>query len=177
MSDSKKSKYRALFRNPLFYTIPQAHVALIERVGKFNRTQKSGMNFKIPFVERLKIVNHWGDVANKNGYFIELSEQQTDTDARQCQTADNVTLFVNVSVFWKIVNPYRAVYNVDSLPRSVSDTAFNSMRTVIGTLNLDKVIGSRDELNDSIQKQLLGVENSWGIKVNRVEILEINYNN
>ncbi|MDP7254962.1 MAG: SPFH domain-containing protein, partial [Planctomycetota bacterium] len=81
----------------LIYTIPQNHVVLIKRFGKHSRVQRDGLRFKIPFIESIKKVYEWEGAANKNGYFIELSEQQTDTPPRQCQTLDNVTIDANAS--------------------------------------------------------------------------------
>lgn len=160
----------------MFYTIPQNHVVLIQRFGKYSRVQKAGLVFKIPFIEGVKRLPEWNGKANKNGYMIELSEQQTDTAPRQCQTLDNVTIEADASIYWKIVDPVKAVYNVDILPKSISDIALNALRANIGKMKLDKVLSQREGLNESIAAQLVELTEKWGIVVTRVEIQEIDYN-
>ena len=159
----------------LIYTIPQNHVVLVERFGKFSRVQRDGLVFKIPFIETIKRLPTWGGTANKSGYFIELSEQQSDTPSRQCQTLDNVTIEANASIYWKIVDPIKAVYEVDILPKSISDIALNALRANIGKLKLDQVLSERQNLNDRISAQLSETANKWGVIFTRVEIQEINY--
>ena len=86
------------------YTVPQNHVLLIKRFGKHARVQREGLRLKIPFIESYKYVEGWNRVANKQRCFIEMSEQQTDTPPRQCQTQDNVTIDANASVYWRIIS-------------------------------------------------------------------------
>ncbi|MFW5983536.1 MAG: SPFH domain-containing protein, partial [bacterium] len=104
-----------------------------------------------------------------------LSEQQTDTPTRQCQTVDNVTIDANASIYWKITDPVKAVYDVDVLPKSVSDVALNALRSNIGKLKLDQILSERKSLNDRIAAELLDKGNKWGITITAVEIQEINY--
>jgi regulator of protease activity HflC (stomatin/prohibitin superfamily) len=159
----------------LIYTVPQNHVVLITRFGKHARVQRDGLRFKLPFIEHIKFVREWGNDANKYGYQIELSEQQTDTPSRQCQTIDNVTIEANASIYWRIVNPVKAVYDVDILPKAVSDVALNALRANIGKLKLDQVLSERQKLNEKIAAQLSATASKWGILFTRVEIQEINY--
>lgn len=161
----------------VIYTVPQNHVALVKRFGKHTRVQKNGLRFKIPFIEEIKYVKNWNRVANKKGYFIELSEQQTDTRPRQCQTKDNVTIEADASVYWKIVDPVKAVYDIDILPKSIADVALNALRANIGTLKLDEVLSERQSLNQKIAAQLSDIATKWGVVFTRVEIQEINYSN
>ena len=161
----------------LIYTIPQNHAVLIKRFGKHSRVQRDGLRFKLPIIESVKKVPEWGDTANKNGFFIELSEQQTDTPTRQCQTVDNVTIDANASIYWKITDPVKAVYDVDILPKSVSDVALNALRSNIGKLKLDQILSERQTLNEKIAAQLSEKGDKWGITITAVEIQEINYSN
>ena len=103
-------------------------------------------------------------------------EQQTDTPSRQCQTIDNVTIDANASIYWRIVNPIKAVYDVDILPKAVADVALNALRANIGKLKLDQVLSERQRLNERIAAQLTATASKWGISFTRVEIQEINYN-
>jgi len=159
----------------LIYTVPQNHVVLIKQFGKHARVQREGLRFKIPFIESIKRLPEWEGTANKRGYFVELSEQQTDTPPRQCQTLDNVTIDANASVYWRITNPVKAVYAIDVLPKSVADIALNALRANIGKIKLDQVLSERQNLNVKIAAQLSEVTDKWGITFTRVEIQEINY--
>ena len=159
----------------LIYTVPQNHCVIIERFGKFSSVQNEGLNFLVPFLDNKKYLGTWQGQANKRGYLIELSEQKTDTPARQCQTKDNVTIQADASVYWKIVDPIKAVYNVDILPSSISDIALNALRANIGTITLDQVLSERQTLNQKISAQLAETASKWGITFTRVEIQELTY--
>jgi regulator of protease activity HflC (stomatin/prohibitin superfamily) len=159
----------------LIYTIPQNHVVLIKRFGKHSRVQSEGLRFKIPLIESYKTVYDWQGTANKNNYFIELSEQQTDTPPRQCQTLDNVTIDANASIYWRIIDPIKAVYDIDVLPKSIADIALNALRANIGKIKLDQVLSERQNLNTKIAAQLADTAAKWGVAFTRVEIQEINY--
>lgn len=159
----------------LIYTVPQNHVVLIKRFGKHSRVQRDGLRFKLPFIESIKKVYEWEGTANKNGFFIELSEQQTDTPPRQCQTLDNVTIDANASIYWRITDPVKAVYDIDILPKSIADIALNALRANIGKIKLDQVLSERQNLNQKIAAQLVDTASKWGVTFTRVEIQEINY--
>ncbi len=160
---------------PLIYTVPQNHVLLIKRFGKHARVQHEGLRIKIPFIEGFKYVEGWNRIANKQRCFIEMSEQQTDTPPRQCQTQDNVTIDANASVYWKITDPVKAVYDVDILPKSIADVALNALRTNIGKLRLNQVLSERQSLNQKIASELTDTASKWGIEFTRVEIQEVTY--
>lgn len=163
------------------YTIPQNHVAIVERLGKFNRVQKQGVNIRIPIIESIRYVaDDWDEngasIANKRGYQIELSEQQTDAIARQCQTKDNVTLSeLDAAIYWRIVSPEKALYEVDHLPRTLRDTALNLLRSKIGGLSLDELLSKRAALNEEITAELIELTSKWGVRLLRVEVQEIRY--
>ncbi len=159
----------------LIYTVPQSHVVLVKRFGKHARVQSQGLRMKIPFIETIKRVPEWDGTANKRGFFVELSEQQTDTPPRQCQTMDNVTIDANASIYWRITDPIKAVYDIDILPKSIADVGLNALRANIGKLKLDQVLSERQNLNMKIAAQLAETAGKWGIVFTRVEIQEINY--
>jgi regulator of protease activity HflC (stomatin/prohibitin superfamily) len=158
---------------PLFYTIPQSHCVVIERFGKFNRVQREGLRFKLPVIETIKRVDSWGDQVNQNGFQIEMMEQQTDTPTRQTHTRDNVAVHANASVYWRILDPRKALYEIDALPRSVCDIALNALRSNVGTMNLDEVLAERQSLNERIASELSETARKWGIQFTRVEIQEL----
>jgi regulator of protease activity HflC (stomatin/prohibitin superfamily) len=157
----------------MMYTVPQAHCVVIERFGKFSRIQREGLQFKLPFVEHLKRVETWGPIANKGGHVIELTEQQTNTPTRHTHTKDNVSVATNASVYWRIVDPRRALYEIDNLPAAVADIALNALRSNIGMLELDAVLSERARLNERIAAELSETAAKWGIQFTRVEIQEI----
>lgn len=157
----------------LIYTIPQSHCVILERFGKFTRIQSQGLRFRIPIVETIRRVDTWGPTANKHGFLIELTEQQTDTPPRQCHTKDNVPVTANASVYWRITDPRRALYEVDVLPLAVADIALNALRSNIGTLELDAVLSERARLNERIAAQLSETAKKWGLIFTRVEIQEL----
>lgn len=158
----------------IIFTVRQSHCRIIERFGKFNRVVYEGPHFRIPFMEGFKRVADWGDVANDEEHFsIELTEQLTLAEARGSQTKDNVTVSAAASVYWRIIDPRRAVYEVDNLPNAVKDVALNALRANIGRLELDQVLAERADLNEQIAAQLADTAQKWGIQFTRVEIREI----
>ena len=157
----------------LIYTIPQSHCVLLERFGTFSRIQREGLSFRVPILEDIHYVHTWGNVANKRGYQIELTEQQTDTPSRTCHTKDNVQVTANASIYWRIIDPRKAVYEVDVLPTAVADVALNALRANIGALDLDAVLSERQALNERIAMQLTDTATKWGIQFTRVEVQEL----
>lgn len=103
------------------------------------------------------------------------NQQIINLHTRQCQTKDNVTIEADAAVYWKIIDPVKAIYEVDILPESVSDLALNALRSNIGRLTLDEVLSERAKLNAKISEQFTKTAEDWGIKFTRVEIQEINY--
>lgn len=164
----------------LIYTVPQNHVVLIKRFGRHSRVQRDGLRFKLPFIESIQEVE-WYDVitneivANKKGYQIELSEQQTLTPIRQCQSRDNVTIKAATSIYWRITDPVKAVYDIDNLPKSIGDIALNALRACIGEISFDQVLTERQNLTEKIAAQLYDTASKWGVTFTRVEIQEIGY--
>lgn len=159
----------------MFSWIPEGHVAVMEFMGKYSDIKEAGPYFYIPGFYTAKYVYNWGNVANKDHYLIEKSEQQTNTPTRYCQTKDNVTLKANTSIGWKITDVKKAVYATDHLPTMISDLALNSLRANIGTLSLNEVFASRSFLNSKINSELAETVTKWGIELLRVEIQELTY--
>ncbi|MEG9862690.1 MAG: SPFH domain-containing protein [Parvularculales bacterium] len=159
----------------LLYTIPQNQALVIERLGKFNRVQREGIAFKLPFIEEIKNVSDWGAFANRDGEYIELAEQQLDTPRRQCQTSDNVTVSTNASIYYRIIDIQKAVYEVDNMPRALGDIALNALRSEIGRRALDNLLKERQNINESISAALSEATGNWGISLSRVEVQELDY--
>lgn len=153
----------------LFYKIPDNHVVLIERFGKHSRIQSSGLRLKIPFFESIKIVENWEGVANREGYQLDLSEQLLNTPRRQFKTLDNITIFADISIGWRITDAVKAVYSIDVLPTSILYVGIKALRRNIGDLYLDQILADRQKLNDMILERVREVARGWGVKITKVE--------
>ena len=159
---------------PIFYSVPQSHCIIIERFGKFTQVKMNGLRFVIPFLDHVRNVRYdWGAVANKNGYYIELSEQLSDTGKRVVQTRDNVTCTIDAVIYWIINDPEAALYKIDHLPQAVMETSLNSLRSTIGSMKLDEILSGREQINAQIAQFLQNSTKNWGMQINRVEIQEI----
>ena len=167
----------------IIYTVPQAHCVIIERLGKFSSVVPAGLHMRMPFIDRQKnVIDDCGWLANGEpiacklvGDFtiIELSDQRLDTKPRDYHTADNVPVRIDAVIFWRIIDPEKAVYAVDRLIESMIDQALNSMRSCIGSSKLDDILTKREELNIAITEKLAEVATRWGITIQRVEIQEL----
>jgi regulator of protease activity HflC (stomatin/prohibitin superfamily) len=153
----------------LFYKIPDNHVVLIERFGKHSRVQTSGLRIKLPFFESFKEVENWEGIANKGGYQLDLSEQLLNTPRRQFKTLENITIFADLAIGWKITDVVKAVYSIDVLPTSIVYVGMKALRRNIGDLYLDQVLADRQRLNAMITERISEVSRGWGIEITKVE--------
>lgn len=158
----------------IVFSVPQGHVVVLTRFGKFARVLKPGLHSRIIFLEKVySVENTWGPIANKDGVYIELTEQNTDTKPQQCHSRDNVPVQVDASIYWRITDVAKALFEVDNLPRFLKDTCLNALRSEIGKLSLDEVLSSRKELSEKVSVGLLDVSRKWGVEISRVEIQEL----
>jgi len=128
----------------------------------------------LPFIEHVKTVTEeWGNETNKEGIYIELSEQISDTNPRECITRDNAKVMVDCVVSWRVADPIRAVYEVDHLHQSLLQSAMNVIRSEIGSRDLDDALATRATLNERIVSGLSDTVKKWGIQILRVEIQEL----
>lgn len=157
----------------IIFTVPQGHVAIVTRFGKFVGIKKQGLRSRIPFFERIHDVSSWGDIANKKGWQIELSEQNINTKPKECHSKDNVPVSVDASIYWRIISPEKAVFEIDNLPNAIMDTCLNTLRGEIGKLTLDQILITRQSLSEKVSVELKDISSKWGIQINRVEIQEL----
>lgn len=161
--------------------VPQSETRVIERLGRFHSVLSPGLNFIVPFIDRPKTiytrkVDHVGGrqyvrmVATK---VIDLREQVYDFPSQQVITRDNVTTEINALLYFQIVDPKKSVYEIDNLPNAIEKLTQTSLRNVIGELELDETLTSRDTINSKLQVILDEATNKWGVKVNRVELQDI----
>lgn len=153
--------------------IPQSETKIIERLGRYHATLKPGINVIIPFVDHAKEI-----VSIKRGRYvysneIDLREQVYDFDKQNVITKDNVQTQINALLYFQIVDPFKAVYEISNLPNAIEKLTQTTLRNIIGELELDQTLTSRDTINTKLRAVLDDATNKWGIKVNRVELQDI----
>lgn len=140
--------------------IPNKQANVIERLGKFYATYESGFHILIPFLD-------------KSAYVFSLKEQVIDADKQQCITKDNVQLSIDGVIYLQIVTPDKAAYGVEDYTFAAIQLAQTSLRSGIGTMNLDETFENRDRINQIVTEALMKATENWGIKVLRYEIKDI----
>ena len=140
--------------------VPQAHAMVLERLGTYQGTWSAGLHFKLPFVDR--IVRR-----------MTLKEQVVDFDPQPVITKDNVTMRIDTVVFFSIANPKLYTYGVENPIMAIENLTATTLRNIIGDLELDQTLTSRETINASMRASLDVATDPWGIKVNRVELKNI----
>ena len=162
-----------LFAKMALVIIPQSETRIIERLGRYHASLKPGVNIIIPFVDRAKDI-----VAMVRGRYvytnnIDLREQVYDFPKQNVITKDNVQTEINALLYFQIVDPFKAVYEINNLPNAIEKLTQTTLRNIIGELELDETLTSRDTINTKLRVVLDDATNKWGIKVNRVELQDI----
>ena len=140
--------------------VPQAQAYVIERLGAYNGTWSVGMHFKVPFIDR---------VAKK----VILKEQVVDFAPQPVITKDNVTMRIDTVVFYQITDPKMFCYGVANPIMAIENLTATTLRNIIGDLELDQTLTSRETINTKMRASLDVATDPWGIKVNRVELKNI----
>ncbi len=140
--------------------VPQAHAMVIERLGGYLTTWPVGLHFKIPFIDRIA----------KN---VSLKEQVADFPPQPVITKDNVTMQIDTVVYFQITDPKLYAYGVENPIMAIENLAATTLRNVIGDLELDETLTSRETINAKMRATLDVATDPWGIKVNRVELKNI----
>lgn len=162
--------------------VPQSETCVVERLGRFHSVLGPGLNFIIPFIDKPKTIYTRRIETSVGGRVyvrmtsspvIDLREQVYDFPSQQVITRDNVTTEINALLYFQIVDPKKAVYEIDNLPNAIEKLTQTSLRNVIGELELDETLTSRDTINSKLQVILDEATNKWGVKVNRVELQDI----
>lgn len=153
--------------------IPQSETRIIERLGKYYATLKPGVNIIIPFIDRAKVV-----VTQQRGHYfysstVDLREQVYDFDKQNVITKDNIQMQINALLYFQIVDPFKTVYEINNLPNAIEKLTQTTLRNIIGEMELDQTLTSRDTINTKLRGVLDDATNKWGIKVNRVELQDI----
>lgn len=140
--------------------VPQAHAYVLERLGAYHSTWSTGLHVKIPFMDK---------VARK----ISLKEQVVDFPPQPVITKDNVTMQIDTVVYFQITDPKLYTYGVENPLAAIENLSATTLRNIIGDLELDHTLTSRDVINTKIRVILDEATDAWGIKVNRVELKNI----
>ena len=140
--------------------VPQAKACVIERLGAYSTTWNVGLHFKIPFIERIAKT-------------VSLKEQVADFPPQPVITKDNVTMQIDTVIYFQITDPKLYTYGVENPMMAIENLTATTLRNIIGELELDESLTSRDTINAKMQQILDEATDSWGIKVNRVELKNI----
>ena len=162
-----------VFAKMALVIIPQSETKIVERLGRYYATLRPGINIIIPFVDRAKeiVVMRGGRYLYSNS--IDLREQVYDFPKQNVITKDNVQTEINALLYFQIVDPFKAVYEINNLPNAIEKLTQTTLRNIIGELELDETLTSRDTINTKLRSGLDDATNKWGIKVNRVELQDI----
>ena len=140
--------------------VPQKQVKIIERLGKYHFTAEAGLNIIVPFLDSVRET-------------IDLREQITKIEPQPVITRDNVTMEVDAVIYSVIVDPVRATYEVQNLRWGLEQLTLSALRNVIGQLDLDHTLSSRDTTNSQLRAALDSATQQWGVKVMRIELKNI----
>ena len=140
--------------------VPQAHAYVIERLGTYNTTWSAGLHLKTPLIDK---------VAHR----ISMKEQVVDCAPQPVITKDNVTMRIDTVVFFQITDPKLFAYGVEKPIMAIENLTATTLRNIIGELELDQTLTSRETINTKMRATLDEATDPWGIKVNRVELKNI----
>jgi regulator of protease activity HflC (stomatin/prohibitin superfamily) len=140
--------------------VPQARAGVIERLGRYTRTQGPGLTLLVPFIDRMRPL-------------IDLREQVVSFPPQPVITSDNLTVGVDSVIYFQVTDPRAATYEIANYIQAVEQLTITTLRNVIGSLNLEQALTSRDEINSKLRGVLDEATGPWGIRVARVEIKAI----
>ena len=140
--------------------VKQSEVLIIERLGRFHKIADAGLTIIVPFIDRASSV-------------VSLKQQTMDIPPQSVITSDNVTITIDTVVFYKITDPAKAVYEIQSLKKGIEYLSVTTIRDIVGKMELDETFSSRDEINDKLRVKLDEATDPWGCKIDRVEIKDI----
>ncbi len=166
------------------YVVRQSEVIMIERLGKFYTILKPGMHFIFPFLDYSRKIlwtfikeDPYGKRPYRYTQYVEridLRESVYDFPKQNVITKDNVTIEINALLYYQVTDPMRAVYEVANLPQAIEKLTQTTLRNVVGAMDLDETLVSRDQVNEKLREILDDATDKWGVKVNRVELQEVN---
>jgi regulator of protease activity HflC (stomatin/prohibitin superfamily) len=165
-----------------FKIVGQAEVMVIERLGRFHRLARSGFNVLIPFIERPKSIDVRYFEADVSGVKriaagsttrIDLREQVLNFPSQPVITKDNVTIDIDAVLYYRVADPQKATYAVQNLPYALETLTRTTLRNIVGEMELDQTLASRDQINKRMREVIEEAAVSWGVDVTRVELQAI----
>ena len=162
--------------------VGQAEVMVIERLGRFHRLARSGLNILIPFVERPKSIDVRFFEADPSGVKritagsttrIDLREQVLNFPSQPVITKDNVTIDIDAVLYYRVADPQKATYAVQNLPYALETLTRTTLRNIVGEMELDATLASRDAINTRMREVIEEASIGWGVDVTRVELQSI----
>jgi regulator of protease activity HflC (stomatin/prohibitin superfamily) len=172
---------------PGFYTVPQGHVAIVERFGKYVRTLQPGLNWINPFTDTIKNLGEWtktdpkGNTASKYDRLIETTEQLWNIPEIECFTKDHVNVAATSTIHFRIAETSdyraakRAVYAVDVFPNSLKDLIQKALRSQISNVDFSNINPYCQKISQNIMKMIAAKVHRWGVKLLSVEVGELKF--
>ena len=162
--------------------VQQAEAMVVERWGRFHRIMYSGVHIVLPFAEKVRHLQWRFFSQDVDGKLLVQKEHLTRIDLREkvldfprqhVITRDNIYLVIDALIYFQITDPKRAVYEVVNLPQAIEKLTQTTLRNVVGGMELDECLISRNEINNSLREVLVDATNKWGVRVSRVELQDI----
>lgn len=166
-----------------FVVVNQSEAIIIENLGSFRRLGETGLNFLVPFLDSLKTIEYTEQVLNAQGQVlgrrkkrtnrIDLRESILNFPAQDVITKDNVTMRIDAILYYRIIDPVKVAYAISDFTDAIEKLTQTTLRNVVGELELDQTLSSRELINTRIRQVVDGVTDKWGIDVTRVELQDI----
>ncbi len=165
-----------------FKIVGQAEVMVIERLGRFHRVARSGLNILLPFIEAPRTIDVRYFESDVTGIKritaghtsrIDLREQVLNFPSQPVITKDNVTIDIDAVIYYRVADPQKATYSVQNLPYALETLTRTTLRNIVGEMELDSTLGSRDVINKRMREVIEEASIGWGVDVTRVELQAI----
>jgi len=140
--------------------VKQSTIGIVERLGKFHKTAPQGINVIVPFIDTFRSI-------------VDLREQVVDFPPQPVITKDNVTMMIDTVVYYQVTDPFKYTYEISNPILAIENLTATTLRNIVGDLELDETLTSRDIVNTKLRSILDEATDKWGIKVNRVELKNI----
>jgi regulator of protease activity HflC (stomatin/prohibitin superfamily) len=163
--------------------VRQAQTMVIERLGKYSRSLTSGINLVVPFFDQPRALDWHSVISLPSGETITRRYRSTTIDLRETVyvfprqnviTKDNVVVEIDALIYFQVTDPVRAAYEIANLPDAIEKLTQTTLRNVVGELDLDQVLSSREHINTKLREILDDATHKWGAKVARVELKDVN---
>lgn len=163
--------------------VQQSETMVVERLGKYNRTLSSGINIIWPIIDKPRQILWRYVKEDLTGRVVILKKERNRIDLRETVydfprqsviTKDNVITEINAILYFQIIDSVKAVYEIENLPDAIEKLTQTTLRNVVGEMDLDETLSSRDTINTKLRSVLDDATGKWGVKVNRVELQDIN---